>query len=224
MQEDHQQQEHIEDAPKVQKNPLGNLRTLMTQSRGEDEVRLGTSLFWRILLLCSFVLNLMLFLVVFLMGQRLFGFKDSMSAAIDLDLQKSLAGLNTVELSTVVEVEQEIPFSMDVNIQRDTILTLDSSVRVTGATISMVSGGFSVNGPATVELPAGTKLPVQMDLTVPVSATVPASFNVPVTLDLADTSIPSTISSLGAVLSSYEQQISSLPGCWQMLLWNGSCP
>lgn len=224
MQEDHEQQEHIEDAPQVQKNPLGNLRTLMTQTRGEDEVRVGTSLFWRILLLCSFALNLMLFLVVFLMGQRLFGLKDSMGAAIDQDLQKSLAGLHTAQLSTVVEVEQEIPLNMDVHIQRDTTLTLDSSVRVTGATISMVSGGFSVNGPATVELPAGTKLPVQMDMTVPVNTTVPAAFSVPVTLDLADTSIPSTISSLGAVLNSYEQQISSLPGCWQMLLWNGICP
>lgn len=222
MQEDHQQQEQNGDVPQVQKNPLGNLRTLMAQT-GEGESKGGGSSLWRALLLLSLILNLMLFVVVFLMGQRFFVLRDSLGAAIDLDLQKAMERLEPAELSTVVEVEQQIPVTMDVNIQRDTTLTLDSSVRVSGATISMVSGGFSVNGPATVELPAGTKLPVQMDLTVPVSATVPASFSVPVTFDLADTSIPSTISSLGAVLNSYEEQIDTLPACWQMLLWNGTC-
>jgi len=224
MQENHQKQEPVKDAPQVQKNPLSNLRTLMIRSSNEESAGGRTSLLWRILLVFSLALNLMLFMVVFLMGQRLFGLKDSMDAAMDLDMQKSLAELNTVELSTVVEIEQEFPVNIDVNIQRDTTLILDSSVRVSGASISMVSGGFSVNGPATLDLPAGTELPVQMDMTIPVSATVPASFSVPVTLDLADTSIPSTLSSLGTVLTSYKQQISSLPGCWQMLLWNGTCP
>jgi hypothetical protein len=139
-------------------------------------------------------------------------------------MSKSVAAVEGARLETSVTVREEFPVSFEVPLQRETRVNLSEPVRVEGATVSIQSVGFSLNGPATITLPAGTELPLALDLRVPVESTVPAEFTVPVEIPLAQTDLHRSLLALQEGLSSYAGMLEGLPDCWAMLLWDGSCP
>jgi hypothetical protein len=104
------------------------------------------------------------------------------------------------------------------------MVALAQPAQISGATLSIQSGGFSFAGPAYLELPVGTELPIKLDLNVPVSAIVPVELNVPVDIPLAESELHPTLTALQQLVNPYRDLLTEAPDCWQMMLWDGTCP
>jgi hypothetical protein len=218
----------------VSKDPIANIRKLLKRGSSgkgtskaktprEKKPKTGAGI-WRFAALLSLVINILLLVLILMIGTRLFGLKTAVAEPLLEGVYNAVGQMDDIEVQTEVKVMSEIPVTFDIDVQRDTILTLSQPTRVEGAYLSIRSATFSVDAPSTIDLPIGTQLPITMDLTIPVNTTLPVELSVPVELVLSESDLQPAIQAIQDLVEPYQQLLDETPDCWQMLLWGGACP
>jgi len=112
-------------------------------------------------------------------------------------LYTNFVKMDQASIQTSIHVEKEIPVQFSLNVSGPTTVTLRQPVTITGATVSVNTGGLRiVDANATIILPGcedcanPTVLPIKIqNLVVPVDQRVMAILDVPVNIPLSQTQL-----------------------------------
>jgi hypothetical protein len=208
----------------VSKNPFTNLQTLLKGKLPRINLGKPGENFWRSLTVISVVLNLVLVFGLIALGNSLFGIKDAFDESIFDKAAKAMSIEEGASLSTSIRVQDEVPVTIEVPLNRNTVVTLSEPAQIDGASISIRSATLSIDAPASLTLPVGAELPLALDLSVTVDTIVPIDLTVPVEFPIAESEVGDSLNAMQGLLEPYRSVVSEMPGCWQMLLWGGDCP
>jgi len=218
----------------ISKDPITNIRKLLkpdatkqkTSEPDPEETKTngsGTGI-WRAAALLSFAVNIIFLAFILWIGTRLFHFKTDTVEPLLEGVYNAVGQMEDVEVQTEVKVNSDVPIAFDINLQRDTIVTLSEPTRITGVYLSIRSATLSIDAPSTIDLPIGAELPITMDLTIPVDTTIPVELTVPVELTLSESDLQPVTAAIQNLIEPYQLLLDETPDCWQMLLWGGACP
>ena len=117
-------------------------------------------------------------------------------------LYANFVKMDEASIKTTITVNDQIPINFNLPISQDTVVTLTQPTSISGARVTVNTGGLSINNaPADIVLPAGTTLPVHLELTVPVQQTIPITLTVPVDIPLDQTELHEPFTGLQQVIS-----------------------
>ena len=182
--------------------------------------------FWKGATLFSFVVNLILLLVVFVLGYWLFDIKSKIVGPLITDLHRSFVAMDTAHIRTTIQVNDQIqvqdaiPVVFDLPLKQQTIVTLITDTRIPNTLVNL--NGIPI--PTDIVLPAGTPLYITLDLTVPVRQTipilltVPISITVPVDIPLEETELHEPFARLQSAVAPYDSLLATLPETWDEAL------
>ncbi|MCH7587576.1 MAG: hypothetical protein IIC78_06020 [Chloroflexi bacterium] len=208
----------------VSRNPLTNLRTLFKRKTSAINLDGRGGSFGRVLIVFSVLLNLIFLWLVISLGNTLFVMKETLAEGLLEGVASSLALSENAQIETIININEQIPLVFDLVLQGDTLAVLFQPTRIDNVSLSIRSANLSVDAPASITFPAGAELPITLDLTVPVNVSVPIELAVPVAISLANSDLGEAFQALQRLVGPYEVLQSEIPGCWQMLLWQGDCP
>ena len=150
--------------------------------------------FWTIASLMSITVNIIL-IVILLIALQMLGViqvtaNDKISGLLG-GLYENFVAMDAAHIKTSIPINQEIPVDFDLNVSGPTNVTLSQPARITGALVSVQTGGLNiVDANATIVLPVGTPLSINISgLVVPVHQKVIAEFKAPVDIPLRDTDL-----------------------------------
>jgi len=161
--------------------------------------------FWTIASMISLTVNIILVIILLIIFQML----ASIQRTADDQISGLLGGLYTnfvkmdqANIRTNIHVEKEIPVQFSLNVSGPTNVTLSQDVTISGALVSVATGGLSiVNARATIVLPRDTLLPINIQsLVVPVDQKVLAVLDVPVDIPLDQTELHEPFAGLQQVV------------------------
>ena len=164
----------------------------------------------------SFVVNLVLVLVVLALAVALIRFKTPIKEDVAMKLVDGLnTGIDLLGSATItrtIHIEDNIPISFTLPIERDTVVTLSEAVPLTArASVVLPGGGGQLNTTVSLNLPKGMRLPVHLTMDVPVSQTVPVVMDVPVEIPLQETELNKVVVHFQEMIAPYEKLIQKLP-------------
>ena len=145
--------------------------------------------FWTVASLLSFTINIILIVVLVLVGRELFALKAMVGNNLLGGLYENFIYMDQAHIRTNISVADNIPINFTLPISQDTVVVLTRNTAISGANVTINTGGISINSPANIILPAGTNLPVHLELQVPVTTTVPIKIDVPVDIPLQQTEL-----------------------------------
>src|SRR4030095_388081 len=153
--------------------------------------------FWTIASVISLTINVVILIVLLVVLRFLGGPKATVSLAQDQatgllgGLYLNFVKMDAASIKTTIHVEKEIPVQFSLNVSGPTDVTLSRDVVITGALVTVNTGGLNINrARADIVLPAGTILPINIqNLVVPVDKTVPAILDVDVNIPLNQTEL-----------------------------------
>jgi hypothetical protein len=179
-----------------------------------------TEAFWLALekfaLFFSFVVNLVLVIVVLALAIALIRFEPAIKEDVVVklvdDLNTGIDLLGSATITRTIHIEDSIPISFTLPIERDTVVTLRENVPLTAKTTVMLpGGGGQLNATVSLNLPQGMPLPVHLVMDVPVSQTVPVVMEVPVEIPLQETELNKVVVHFQKMIAPYEDLIKRLP-------------
>lgn len=150
--------------------------------------------FWTVASVLSFAVNLVLLIVLALLLQNF----NALGVTLTKLPNHLLGGLYTnfvkmdqAHIRTVIPVSKEIPVQFILNVSGSTNVTLSDDVVITGALVTVNTGGLNINrARADIILPQGTVLPIYIqNLVVPVDQKVLAELDVAVDIPLNQTEL-----------------------------------
>jgi len=150
--------------------------------------------FWTIASAMTFVVNIVLLIVLAIVlrnlgsvGVTVTGLSDHLLGG----LYNNFVKMDQAHITTNIHVSKEIPVQFTLNVSGATDVTLTQDVAITGALVTVNTGGLNINNArANIVLPAGTILPVFIqNLVVPVDQHVLADLDVPVDIPLNQTEL-----------------------------------
>ena len=150
--------------------------------------------FWTIASLMSITVNIILIVILLVMFQMLGAVQgtanDQVSGLLG-GLYTNFVKMDQANIRTSIHVEKEIPVQFSLNVSGPTNVTLSQPVTITGALVTVQTGGLNiVNARATIVLPQDTLLPINIqNLVVPVDQKVLAVLDVPVDIPLDQTEL-----------------------------------
>ena len=168
-------------------------------------------IFWTIAsiisLLVNFGLVIALLVVIRLLGgtQAAVSLVQNQATGLLGGLYNNFVKMDAASIRTNIHVEKEIPVQFTLNVSGPTDVVLSSDVVITGALVTVNTGGLNINrAHADIVLPAGTVLPIQIQsLAVPVDQKVPAVLDVPVDIPLNQTDLHEPFVGLQKVVEPY---------------------
>mgnify|MGYP000891227488 CR=1 FL=1 len=184
--------------------------------------------FWTITGIISLIGNVILIAVVILLARQLTSIKTLVSDQLINGLYDDFVLMDQANIQTTVEVNSIIPVQFDLPVKTDTIVVLTQDTTISGARVSLSTGGLSIySAPTDIILPAGTNLPIALDITVPVDTTVPVTLQVPVNIPLNQTELHKPFVGLQNVVSPYRSLLNQSSTTWQQVICgqpaNGLC-
>ncbi|MDY7041133.1 MAG: hypothetical protein SVX38_09745 [Chloroflexota bacterium] len=164
----------------------------------------------------SFVVNLILVVVVLALVIVLIRFEPTIKNDVAMklmgDLNTGIDLLGSATITRTIYIEDSIPISFTLPIERDTVVTLNENVPLTArTTVVLPAGGGQLNATVSLNLPKGMPLPVHLTMDVPVSQTVPVVMDVPVEIPLQETDLNKVVVHFQEMLAPYEELIQRLP-------------
>jgi hypothetical protein len=167
--------------------------------------------FWTIASVISMLVNIGVVIALVLVLQLLGGTKAALSFAQGQangllgGLYNNFVKMDAASIKTTIHVEKDIPVQFSLNVSGATNVTLSENVSITGALVTVNTGGLNINNArANIVLPAGTVLPIFIEnLVVPVDKTVPAVLDVPVDIPLNATELHEPFVGLQKVIEPY---------------------
>lgn len=150
--------------------------------------------FWTIASVFSFSVNLVLLIVLALLLQNLNALGVTLTKLPDHllgGLYTNFVKMDQAHIRTVIPVSKEIPVQFTLNVSGATNVTLSEDVVITGALVTVNTGGLNINrARADIILPQGTVLPIFIqNLVVPVDQKVLAELDVAVDIPLNQTEL-----------------------------------
>ena len=158
-------------------------------------------------LLVNIGLVIVLILAIRLLGgtQAALDFVQGQATGLLGGLYHNFVKMDEANIRTNIFVSQQIPVNFTLNVSGPTDVVLTSDVPITGALVTVNTGGLNINNArANIVLPAGTVLPVNIvNLVVPVNQSVLAELNVPVDIPLSQTELHEPFVGLQKVVEPY---------------------
>jgi hypothetical protein len=164
----------------------------------------------------SFVVNLVLVIVVLALAIALIRYEPAIKNDVAMklvdDLNTGIDLLGSATITRTIHIEDSIPISFVLPIEKDTVVTLNEEVPLSANTsIVFPGGGGQLNATVSLRLPKGMSLPVHLTMDVPVSQTVPVVMDVPVEIPLQETELNKVVVHFQEMLTPYEKLIQQLP-------------
>jgi len=187
-----------------------------------DSVRRLWSAFKDIAIVFSFIVNVILLLVVFVLLTQYVVIKDQVGGLVT-GLDHSFASLGEATISTTIPINQQLPVKFDLPVKFVLPLSQDTTVTTVAptpinTTVNLSLGQFGrINAPVTLNLPTGTQLRVRLNLNIPVSTTVgvnqsiPVNFNQSAQIKLGPSGLNPVVAQLRGVVSPYVVLMQKLP-------------
>jgi hypothetical protein len=172
--------------------------------------------FWTIASFVSFTVNIVLLIILLFMlqnfntvGVTALGISDHLLRGLYTNFVK----MDQAHIRTTIPVRQEIPVQFTLNVSGPTNVTLSEDVSITGALVTVNTGGLNINrARANIVLPQGTVLPIFIDnLVVPVDQRVLAELNVDVDIPLNETELHEPFVGLREVVEPFYCLIETCP-------------
>jgi hypothetical protein len=168
-------------------------------------------IFWTIASVISLLVNIGTVVALIWVVQLLGGTKATLAFAQGQangllgGLYNNFVKMDAASIKTTIHVEKEIPVQFSLNVSGPTDVTLSRDVVITGALVTVNTGGLNINrARADIVLPAGTVLPITIqNLVVPVDQKVLAVLDVPVNIPLRDTELHDPFVGLQKVVEPY---------------------
>lgn len=168
-------------------------------------------IFWRFMVIFSFIVNVVLLVVVVALLVFIFDIKSNIAQPLVTGLHSSFVGLDSATIDWTIPVRADVPVNLDIAINRDTIVTLTEDVPLT-VVAQIVAPGLTVNN-ATVylSLPKDLQLPVALDLPVEVRDTLPVSLDVRAVIPLQNTQLHDVAENLRLLFEPLAIGLTNLP-------------
>lgn len=184
--------------------------------------------FWSIGSGLSIILNIILLVTVFILGNQLFTIKRMLTNDVVGGLYYNFLLMDQAEITTTVLVEDTITVQFDLPLKQKTTVELTKDTPISNASVSLRTGGLNIlQAPTEIILPKGTKLPVELDLIVPVNTQIPLSLTVPVDIPLSQTELHQPFVGLQEVVSPFYWMLVNQPNSWSQVrcqYFNMGCP
>lgn len=163
---------------------------------------------WRLLLVLSVVVNLVLIAIVVALVLLIFDIKREIATPLVGGLHSSFVGLDEATIDWTIPVRAEVPVKLNIPLKQDTIVTLTQPVP-----ISVTAYIDILSQPATVSLslPAGLQLPVSLDLNVEVDDVLPVSLDVRAVIPLNETQLHDVADNLRLLFEPLAVGLENLP-------------
>ena len=164
--------------------------------------------FWTIASLLSLTVNIILIVILLILFQMLGAIQntadDKVSGLLG-GLYTNFVKMDEANIQRTIHVEKEIPVQFSLNVSGPTDVVLSQDVVITGALVTVTTGGLNINrARANIVLPAGTLLPIHIqNLVVPVDQKVMAVLDVPVDIPLNQTELHEPFVGLQKVVEPY---------------------
>jgi len=176
----------------------------------QSNSRIGP-IFWTIASVISLLVNIGTVIALIVVVQLLGGTKATLAFAQGQangllgGLYNNFVKMDAASIKTTIHVEKEIPVQFSLNVSGPTDVTLSKDVVITGALVTVNTGGLNINkARADIVLPAGTILPINIqNLVVPVDQKVLAVLDVPVNIPLNQTELHEPFVGLQKVVEPY---------------------
>jgi hypothetical protein len=194
--------------PKV--TPTTSASSASSSKPKREYSRIGP-IFWTIASVISLLVNIGTVVALIVVVQLLGGTKATLAFAQGQangllgGLYNNFVKMDAASIKTTIHVEKEIPVQFSLNVSGPTDVTLSRDVVITGALVTVNTGGLNINrARADIVLPAGTILPINIqNLVVPVDQKVLAVLDVPVNIPLNQTELHEPFVGLQKVVEPY---------------------
>lgn len=151
--------------------------------------RLGP-IFWTITGAIALLIALIMLVAVIVIANNATKVTAQINDHLVGNLYDSFVAMDEASIKTTIPIYTEVPAKFDVLLDTMTTVNLSEDVMVSGATVSLTTGGLSItNAPTNILLPAGTELPIHLVLTVPVDEMIPVEMMVDVDIPIAETEL-----------------------------------
>ncbi len=139
----------------------------------------------------SFIMNFVLLIVLLLILPQILPLLHNVATPLVGGLSSSFVDMSNATIERTIQVEDEIPISLNVPLDTETTVRVTQSVPLQGvpARFLLPGGGGEINGLVFLDLPAGLELPVALNLEVPIEEQIPVSLAVDVAIPLEETSL-----------------------------------
>jgi hypothetical protein len=170
------------------------------------------STFWTIASLISLTVNVILIIAVIYLGSQLSTIKRVVKDDVLAGLYANFILMDQASIKTTIPIETQVPAKFDLAVETDTVVTLTQDTSITGARVTLNTGGLSIqDAPTDILLPAGTRLPIHLTLTVPVDQKIPVKMNVEVNIPLNQTDLHTPFVGLQNVVAPYYRLMDQVP-------------
>lgn len=167
-------------------------------------------LIWRMMIIFSFVVNLILVVVLLGLGVLIFEIKNNVADPLIGGLHGSFVGLDQATIDWTIPVRDTIPVRMIVPLETDTTVVLTQPVPLS-ASATITLNGANVSTPVSLSLPAGMRLPVHLDLDVPIDQPLPISLDVRAVIPLGRTQLHDVADNLRLLFEPLAVALDNLP-------------
>ncbi len=165
---------------------------------------------WRMMIVFSFVVNLILVVVLLALGVLIFEIKNNVADPLIGGLHGSFVGLDQATIDWTIPVRETIPVRMIVPLETDTTVVLTQAVPLSAmATITL--NGANVSTPVSLSLPVGMRLPVHLDLDVPIDQPLDVNLDVRAVIPLGQTQLHDVADNLRLLFEPLAVALDNLP-------------
>ncbi|RLD11125.1 MAG: hypothetical protein DRI56_01600 [Chloroflexota bacterium] len=166
--------------------------------------------FWTIGSVFSILTNIILIVILVVLGRKLFAIKSIINDQLLYGLAANFEKMDQANISTTINVQDEIQVAFELPLQTNTSVVLTSDVPLI-ANLEI----FGLNPAVNITLKKGTVLPISLDILVPVDTMVPINLTVPVDIPLNETELHEPFVGLQEVVNPYQVLLGSTPDSWQ---------
>lgn len=114
----------------VSKNPLTNLQTIIKGRLPSIKIGKPGEDFWKTITVVSIVLNLALLFVMITLGSSIFRLKSAIDDTGFEEVAKAMTFEEGATLSTSIRIQDELPVTIEVPLQRNTVVTLSEPASI----------------------------------------------------------------------------------------------
>ena len=168
--------------------------------------------FWRFMVIFSFIVNIILVLVLAVLLLLIFQIKNQVASPLLTGLHSSFLGLNEATIDWTIPVRDTVPVVFNLPLEQNTVVVLTADVPlVVSANIELPGIGNLNNAQVNLTLPQGLPLPVALDLDVPVNTDLDIALDVRAVIPLSETQLQDPFENLRLLFEPLIIPLENLP-------------
>jgi hypothetical protein len=159
----------------------------------------------------SFIVNLILVIVLIGLLLFIFDIKNNIAQPLVTGLHSSFVGLDEATIDWTIPVDTRVPVNLDININKNTVVTLTEDVPLTVVAQINAPGLTVSNATVFLTLPKDLELPVALNLPVEVRDSIPVKLDVRAVIPLANTQLHDVAENLRLLFEPLAVGLTNLP-------------